>query len=385
MIGCRTIAAFPADGCGSGKELRMAVRKRGAKWHYDITVNGVRYRGAIKTARTKSQAQQAEAKIRLQIHQGEYGKPPGLKTLKEFVEQSYLPWAKANKRSWRIDTSRLKPILDFFGKKRLCEINPFLIERYKIKRRGEPIFYHNSTKARSVASVNRELRLLSRIFRLAVTNREVFENPCRQVGILKGEQGRTRYLLPDEEERLMSVLTEDRAHLKDMVILAINTGLRVSELLKLQIEDVDFHRDVVYVKKTKTDEDREVPMNNTTRALMAELIKHARERGNQYLFTNAETGTRYTTIKTAWKTACKLAGITDLRFHDLRHTFGTRAADDGVALSAIRDVLGHKSIQTTERYAHATDKGKRQAVEALEKKPKKSVTIRSQKGERRSA
>lgn len=296
-----------------------------------------------------------------------------------------MPWAKANKRSWRIDTSRLKPLLDFFGKKRLCEISPFLIEKYKIKRCGEPIVYHNSTKARSVASVNRELRLLSRIFRLAVTNREVFENPCRQVGILKGEQGRTRYLLPDEEERLMLVLMEDRAHLKDMVILAINTGLRISELLKLQIEDVDFHRDVVYVKKTKTNEDREVPMNNTTRALMVELVEQARERGNQYLFTNAETGTKYTTIKTAWKTACKLAGITDLRFHDLRHTFGTRAADDGVALSAIRDVLGHKSIQTTERYAHATDKGKRQAVEALEKKLKKPVTIRSQKEERRSA
>jgi integrase len=66
---------------------------------------------------------------------------------------------------------------------------------------------------------------------------------------------------------------------------------------------------------------------------------------------------------------CKLAKIENLRFHDLHHTFGTRAADEGVPLTAIAKVMGHASTQTTERYAHATDEGARRVVEALQKKP----------------
>lgn len=202
--------------------------------------------------------------------------------------------------------------------------------------------------------------------RLAVDSGDAVDNPCRKVSILKGEQHRTRYLLPDEEDRLMTVLEDGRSPLRFMVVLAINTGLRVSEILKLQIEHVDFHRDVLYIKATKTDEDREVPLNDITRRLLTDLVTRAQDRGNGYIFTNPRTGAQYVTIKTAWGNACRRAGIKDLRFHDLRHTFGTRAADAGVPLNAIRDVMGHHSTTMTERYAHATDEGKRKAVEAVQ-------------------
>ena len=135
---------------------------------------------------------------------------------------------------------------------------------------------------------------------------------------------------------------------------------------------------MLYIKHTKTDEDREVPLNDTARELLRELIQTDRM-GGEFLFTNPKTGTRYTTIKTAWLTACRNAGLSNLRFHDLRHTFGTRAADAGVPLPAIRDVMGHRSIQTTERYAHATDEGKRRAVEAIHTQSKKIVTKLSQR------
>jgi len=135
---------------------------------------------------------------------------------------------------------------------------------------------------------------------------------------------------------------------------------------------------VLYIKHTKTDEDREVPLNDTARELLRELMQ-ADRMGGEFLFTNPKTGTRYTTIKTAWRTACRNAGLSNLRFHDLRHTFGTRAADAGVPLPAIRDVMGHRSIQTTERYAHATDEGKRRAVEAIGRQTQKIVTKLSQR------
>lgn len=142
--------------------------------------------------------------------------------------------------------------------------------------------------------------------------------------------------------------------------------LRLGEVLNLKPEHVDFHRDVLYIKGTKTDEDREVPLNNMSRGLLAKLVHKAQELGSEYLLTNPQTGTKYTTVKTAWLNACQKAQISDLRFHDLRHTFGTRAADAGVPLNAIRDVMGHKTTTMTERYAHATDEGKRRAVEAIQ-------------------
>jgi integrase len=76
-----------------------------------------------------------------------------------------------------------------------------------------------------------------------------------------------------------------------------------------------------------------------------------------------------------WRKACRLARIENLRIHDLRRTFGTRAADDGAPLNAIQSVMGHKSITTTMKYAHATDESRRRVVRAAERKPEKVVKI----------
>ena len=372
----------------------MSVYKRPkgrkGRWHFRIRIDGVRYRGALKTARLKSEAEEDEREIIRQIRRGEYGKATHRsKNFKEFAEKVYMSEAmESQKKSLRIDRSRLKPLVDSFGRRRLPEINKFLIERYKKQRKATPIVYHRGgetwEKPRSVAAINRELWLLSAILTLAMTKGEISKNPFlggrkrREVQPLKGEVKRVRYLLPEEEGRLMTTLTGQRSHLCAIVTLAINTGLRVNELFGLKREDVDFHRDVLYIKHTKTDEDREVPLNDTARELLSELMQ-ADRKGGEFLFTNPKTGTRYTTIKTAWLTACRNAGLSNLRFHDLRHTFGTRAADAGVPLPAIRDVMGHRSIQTTERYAHATDEGKRRAVEAIHSQSKKIVTELSQR------
>ena len=100
-------------------------------------------------------------------------------------------------------------------------------------------------KPRSVASVDRELSLLSRIFSIAVTNKEALTNPCRDVKHIPGEQPRTRYLLPEEEQRLMNILARKPAYLSRVVTLALNTGMRRGELLRLKWDQIDFFRDRV--------------------------------------------------------------------------------------------------------------------------------------------
>jgi integrase len=354
----------------------MAIYKRGEKWYYDfpktITPSGKRERGCIPTARTKAQAEGAERKMLKEIHEGTFGKPGGTILFKDFVEEHYIPWAEANKRSWKMDVYRSRSLISFFGKDQLRQISSFKVESFKMKRRATPIVTTHKDvskrcqKMRSPAAVNRELLLLSRVFRLAITFNKATKNPCDEVELLDGERSRERYMLPEEEERLMAVLTGPREHLKKMVILAVNTGLREMELLALQPAQVDFHRDLILIFETKTGEPRKVPLNDTTRTMLFELVAEAREKGNRYLFTNPDTGKHYTTIKTAWRTACRLAGISNLRFHDLRHTFGTRAADRGEPLNAIQKVMGHKRIETTLQYAHATDDATRRVVKAAE-------------------
>src|ERR671919_595553 len=85
----------------------------------------------------------------------------------------------------------------------------------------------------------------------------------------------------------------------------------------------------------------------------------------EYVFTNPNTGTRYTDVKKSVSAACREAGIANFTFHDLRHTFGTRLADAGVDVVKIKELMGHASIVTTMRYIHATDQGKRGAIVVL--------------------
>jgi integrase len=357
----------------------MSVYRRKNKdgsftWWVTKTINGVRHRKRIPTARTQRQAEEAERQFLVDLHQGKVGKAQGSITFKEFVERTYLKWAKDNKRSWKTDEYRITPLLEFFGNRRLCDISPFLVEGYKVKRLKTPIKFKTMTRKRSVAVVNRELCLLSAIFRVAIKSKQASTNPCHEVELLKGEKSRKRFLTPDEEKRLMKVLTEPRTHLKDMVKLAIHAGLRERELLTLTLDDVDLFKMELNLRQTKNGEGRDVPLNNTASEVVLRLVERAKAEGSKYLFTNPETGKCYMWIDTAWKTACRLAEIHNLRFHDLRHTFGTRAIENGATLAEVKEVMGHKSISTTEKYTHATEAGKRRAVEAVEKSGHITVT-----------
>jgi integrase len=338
----------------------MSVYKRGKRWYYYIKISGARQRGAIPEARTKYQAEQAEIRIRNEIFEGRFGARQTTKTLREFVEETFLPWAKENKRSWRNDVSRAKPILAFFGKRRLVDISPFLVEKYKSER-GKSKTRRGDVRAK--ATVNRELQLLSRIFTLAMRNKELRSNPCAEVEPFKGEVRRNRYLLPDEEKRLMAVLIGRRAHLRLIVLIALNTGMRRGEILRLRKQDVNFHRGLIHVTQTKIDEDRDVPMNEM---LMNELMAHCANLTTDHLFVWPRTGKPIDDLKTSFTRACEKAKIEDLRFHDLRHTAATRMAEAGVDPFTIAEILGHKNITTTARYSHATASAKRRAVAALE-------------------
>src|SRR6266850_779052 len=209
----------------------MAVRKRGSRYHCDFMIRNQRYRGAIPEARTKAEAEQAEVKIKNWIYERKFGKISASKNFTEFVNGTYLPWARANKRSSRDDELHANVFCRHFGRKALNEVDQQMIENFKVERMKTITRYG---RQRRPASVNRELAILSGIFTMAVDYEEIGQNPCRKVESLPENNQRTRHLSFDEEDRLFAAFKGGREHLRSLVTVAIYSGPRRGELLELR-------------------------------------------------------------------------------------------------------------------------------------------------------
>lgn len=349
----------------------MSVRKRGDKWYYDF--GNHKYRGVIDEARTKHEAEQAEVKIKRDVFEGKYGaQQMGTQLLSKFVADTYLPWAKTNKRTWRNDEYIANLWCERFRGKTLCEVSPLAIEKHKRDRAN------STTKrgtTRSPASVNMELCVLSRIFTLAVDLEQAAINPCRKVRKMRVNNRRERYLSDAEETALLAQLVGRRRHLAPIVQLALGTGMRRGELLRLCWSKVDFGRGVIHITQTKTDRDRQLPMSQPVRQVLLSLRK---DRKGEFVI-HSRDGKPVVEIKRAFRAACDDAGIEDFHFHDLRHTFATRVGDAGHNSRTIAALLGHANTAMTERYTHATNDALRGAVECAQNS---TVTTASQTANR---
>ncbi len=190
---------------------------------------------------------------------------------------------------------------------------------------------------------------------------------------LREPEGRVRWITREEAEALVSAAaSEPKApHLADFIRLALNTGCRWDELLRLEWRRVDLQAGLMHLEghHTKNGKRRSVPLNGPARE---SILARAgfRERhcpDSPWVFCNKD-GDRVQSIKRSWATACRRAGIKDFRIHDLRHTCAAWLVSIGVHLTEIRDLLGHSTIQMTERYAHLAPENVRAAVTLLEVK-----------------
>src|SRR5262249_6445359 len=154
-----------------------------------------------------------------------------------------------------------------------------------------------------------------------------------------------------------------RAHLLDILQIDTHTGMRRTELLSLHRSQVDLSRNTIVVLHTKNGKQRVIPIHSNIRPVLERRCEQAGESGD--LFENPKTGKPIKDIKTAWRSALKLAGLPHIPFHCAgRHTFGTRAAEGGAHPKDIQEIMDHAHIATTMRYVHATDPGKLRAIEA---------------------
>lgn len=284
-------------------------------------------------------------------------------TFPEFAEIYMEEHAKVEKRSWKEDQSNLKHIKEFFRGKLLNQIDSSDVKRYKAARKGQDL---------AGATVNRGLALIRKIFNMALEykrdGKRIFhgENPVKGIEFFEEEQ-RVRFLTRDELDRLYANLSGE---LKQMVVLAVNTGMRKSEIYNLLWEDINFEQGFMTVKsregkETKSGKSRIIPLTIQAREVLDNM-----PRVDERVF-------RYERHRTAFENAVKDAKIDDFHFHDLRHTFASHFMMQGGKQYDLMAILGHSNLEMTQRYSHLSEEYKNQVMRKMDNfwTPKEAIEV----------
>ncbi len=314
-------------------------------------------------------------------------------TFESYLEEVYGPWVQTHRKTGKATLERLEACFkQEFGKKHLTEITAWIVEKWRTTRLKK--------KGVKPSTVNRDLTALKAALSQAVEWGHLPEHPLKKVkpSEVKGS-GKVRFLSPDEEHRLREALDHreekirkdrDNAnawrknrgydllpslrttafadHLKPLVLLSINTGLRRAELLTLTWENVDLQTAMLTIpgSAAKSGKPRHVPLNDEALAVIKGWQKQTS--GKTGLCFPGKKGEPMHDANTAWGNLMSAAKIEDFRWHDMRHDFASKLVMAGVDLNTVRELLGHADLKMTLRYAHLAPKHKAAAVAMLMKR-----------------
>lgn len=259
----------------------------------------------------------------------------GLHALLEWFDRTQVPRYRSQATALGI-TRTLRRYLPDIALNRLSVLH---VGGYRDRRLNEGL---------SPASVTRELNLLSRAVSLAVSElgADLTNNPAQAVRRPQAQNLRDRRPTQAELDALRQAVRQEGSELGLVITLAITTGMRQGELFKLRIENIDLRKRTALLPHTKNGESRLVPLSPG--ALQAiEMLSKARTQGALITQWSTQSG-----LKQAWRRACKAAGISNLRFHDLRHEAASRFFELGLNQFQVASITGHKTLQMLKRYTH---------------------------------
>ena len=363
----------------------MSVRKKGNKWYCRFQINGIRYERRCIGATDEKSAKKCEVVIMSEVMHANYKISCSEKklTLNDGIKV-FLEYSK-NKLSHNTDLIRVNKIIEYFGKNKPLEnisvedINVFkqkmkfkteiktvkkLNPKYK-RGNGQPKYLTEEIEVqseRSNATINRYSAILSKMFNLLIADGKLVKNPCKFSPKLRENNYKIRYLTHDEQQRMYKyLLTPEFSHIKPIIITALYTGMRKSEILKLKWSQIDFQNEFIDILQSKSGKERKIPIAGKVKEVLSELGKN----GEEFVFTNPETNKPYDNIKKSFASLLKKAEISNFRFHDFRHTVATCLVESGVDLLIVKEILGHSNIETTMRYAHPVPELKQIAINKL--------------------
>ncbi len=311
-------------------------------------------------------------------------------TLKVFFDERYTSYAlshmkRGEERLYAIEHYFVEP----WGDKPLTEINEWLVINWR-KRQLKRGLKHGG--------VNRPVSALKAMMSRAVEWEIIEVNPLANVKALREDPSPVvRYLDESEEKALREALDERQRkqkeerkrynqwrlkrnleplaelgveytdYLKPMVLLALNTGMRRGEVFDLRAKDIDFKLRQVTVRgqTSKSGKTRHIPLTEEGFHVLTTWCNQNESVLEDLVFASPVTGERFDNINKAWRSLVKQAGIKDFRFHDTRHSYASKLVMRGADLYVVKELLGHASIETTQRYSHVAPGHKTKAVELL--------------------
>lgn len=337
----------------------ISKRKRqDGGYSYQAIVRKKGYPSTSRTFRLRKDAQQWAIELETDILRGNLSQGSQIYSLGELIsryENDRLP----RLRSRRCRHRHLAWWLNKLGDTKLSRLTRPLIKGH--------LRELSKSLNRSGATVNRYRASLQALLSYAVTELEwIPANPLQGMPKEPEARGRIRFLADDERKRLLAACSEN-GDLYLIVLIALTTGARESEILHLRWSDIDLRQATARIGDTKNDEPRVLPLAST---VLAVLRKRPHGIGaSDWLFRSPKTGTEPQAFpRKAWNRCLVAAGIKDFRFHDLRHTAASYLAQNGVSTRQLADMLGHKTLAMVQRYSHLTVDSRRSLVDMLDKK-----------------
>jgi len=330
-------------------------------------------RDLMRLAESKSHAKELAAQMRRELK--DHGARivdadrTSFAELAKFYEEDRLIPAQyrdgrkvAGLRSLSTPKLYLKTLVGHFGRRLIKTITPSDIEKFKAARletesgRGGKL---------SITSVNREMEVLRSVFSYAKREGWIIRSPyerAREIINKANEKRRDRVLTLEEERRLIEACAGPRAHLRPILICALDTAMRRGELLKLRWRDVSLDARTITVTalNSKTARPRTVGITNRLLTEMTKLWELSPGDMNELVFGVKDN------FKNAWRSACAAAAIEDFRFHDCRHTCITRWVSRGLPIAEVMRLSGHSTLAAFSIYVNSTEQTVRRGAEALD-------------------
>jgi integrase len=333
---------------------------------------------------TVAEAREKAKKFLARVALGEIEEKKNTFTLGDYLEEHYFPWVLANRKNGAGTIRRIKLNFYFLWETRIENILPVEIERWRV----------GKIKIAKAATINKDLTALKASINWGFKRGLFDTHPLARLERLQERDSRTivRYLTDEERTRLMTALDtrEERIrlgrdshnkwlaerekklmpdaadHIKPMVIISLNTGIRRGALFGLVWSDVDFERRMLTLRseESKPGKENHVPLNDAAFKAFSEWRQ--KTTGGDLIFPSPRTGRCMDNCANAWEKLMRDAKIEKFRWHDMRHDFASQLVMKGVDLNTVRELLGHSDLKMTLRYAHLAPEVKVKAVGVLD-------------------
>ena len=331
--------------------MATVTQTRSGNWQAVIRRTG--WPQITKTFRLKRDAQHWAHSVEDEMLRGTYIQRTSAEkmTISMALERYQKEVVPLKKTSTQLrERTRMREVERFFGLYSLVAVTPQLVSRFRDARLAQ---------GKANNTVRLELALLSHLYTIAIKEWHLglMTNPVQCIRKPSPGQGRQRRIEPEERARILEAVNQHSNPLLGWIVgIALETGMRRSEIVNLTCDQVDLGERVVLLPDTKNNTPRVVPLNRTATQLFKKALDNPLRPADTDLIFFGNPGRdgirRPYLYDPIWQDIKKRLGLSDLHFHDIRHEAISRLVESGLSDQSVSAISGHKSMQMLKRYAH---------------------------------